>query len=61
MLATLPAGGATGEVFWNEKVCPLMDPRNPTPDFRKDVSHATTKEAWLHVPRRGSGGAAARR
>jgi NAD(P)-dependent dehydrogenase (short-subunit alcohol dehydrogenase family) len=28
MLATLPAGGPTGRVFWNEKEYPLMDPAN---------------------------------
>ena len=28
MLATLPAGGPTGRVFWNEKLYPLMDPAN---------------------------------
>lgn len=37
MLATLPEGGASGRVFWNEREYALMDPRNPTPDFRKDV------------------------
>ncbi len=31
MLATLPAGGPTGQVFWNEKPYPLMDPANPDP------------------------------
>jgi NAD(P)-dependent dehydrogenase (short-subunit alcohol dehydrogenase family) len=31
MLATLPAGGPTGQVFWDEKPYPLMDPANPTP------------------------------
>ncbi len=31
MLATLPAGGPTGQVFWNEKPYPLMDPANPRP------------------------------
>lgn len=28
MLATLPAGGPTGKVFWNEKEYPLFDPKN---------------------------------
>jgi NAD(P)-dependent dehydrogenase (short-subunit alcohol dehydrogenase family) len=28
MLATLPEGGPSGQVFWNEKVYPLMDPAN---------------------------------
>lgn len=37
MLATLPDGGATGKVFWNEREYPLMDPGNPTPDFPNDV------------------------
>ena len=37
MLATLPEGGPTGTVFWNEREYALMDPANPTPDFRKDV------------------------
>lgn len=37
MLATLPTGGPTGRVFWNEREYPLMDPANPTPDFRKEV------------------------
>jgi NAD(P)-dependent dehydrogenase (short-subunit alcohol dehydrogenase family) len=31
MLATLPAGGPSGQVFWNEKPYPLMDPANPVP------------------------------
>lgn len=31
MLATLPAGGPSGEVFWNQKPYPLMDPANPRP------------------------------
>ncbi len=31
MLATLPAGGPSGQVFWNEKPYPLMDPANPDP------------------------------
>jgi NAD(P)-dependent dehydrogenase (short-subunit alcohol dehydrogenase family) len=31
VLATLPAGGPSGEVFWNEKPYPLMDPANPRP------------------------------
>jgi NAD(P)-dependent dehydrogenase (short-subunit alcohol dehydrogenase family) len=31
MLATLPAGGPTGRVFWNEREYPLMDPANPVP------------------------------
>lgn len=34
MLATLPEGGATGKVFWNEREYRLMDPANPVPDFR---------------------------
>ncbi len=38
MLATLPEGGPTGRVFWNEKEYRLMDPANPTPDFRTDVA-----------------------
>jgi NAD(P)-dependent dehydrogenase (short-subunit alcohol dehydrogenase family) len=38
MLATLPEGGETGKVFWNEKEYRLMDPANPSPDFRKDVA-----------------------
>ena len=25
-------------VFWNEQEYRLMDPANPTPDFRKDVA-----------------------
>jgi NAD(P)-dependent dehydrogenase (short-subunit alcohol dehydrogenase family) len=29
MLATLPRGGPTGQVFWNEKPYALMDPANP--------------------------------
>jgi 2-hydroxycyclohexanecarboxyl-CoA dehydrogenase len=37
MLATLPTGGPTGRVFWNEREYALMNPANPTPDFRKDV------------------------
>jgi hypothetical protein len=37
MLATLPAGGDTGRVFWNEKVYPLMDPRNDSPSFEKNA------------------------
>jgi 3-hydroxybutyrate dehydrogenase len=28
MLASLPAGGPSGQVFWNEKVYPLFDPNN---------------------------------
>jgi NAD(P)-dependent dehydrogenase (short-subunit alcohol dehydrogenase family) len=32
MLATLPAGGPTGRVFWNEKEYPLMDPANAAPN-----------------------------
>ena len=28
MLATLPTGGPTGKVFWNEKEYPLFDPKN---------------------------------
>ncbi len=36
MLATLPAGDATGQVFWNEREYQLMDPANPTPNFHKD-------------------------
>ncbi len=31
MLATLPADGPRGEVFWNEKPYPLMDPANSVP------------------------------
>jgi NAD(P)-dependent dehydrogenase (short-subunit alcohol dehydrogenase family) len=31
LLATLPAGGASGQVFWNEKPYPLMDPANEVP------------------------------
>ena len=31
MLATLPAGGPSGQVFWNEKPYPLMDPANAEP------------------------------
>lgn len=31
MLATLPRGGPTGQVFWNEKPYALMDPANPRP------------------------------
>ena len=31
MLATLPAGGPSGQVFWDEKPYPLMDPANPLP------------------------------
>lgn len=31
MLATLPAGGPSGEVFWDEKPYPLMDPANARP------------------------------
>jgi NAD(P)-dependent dehydrogenase (short-subunit alcohol dehydrogenase family) len=38
MLATLPAGGDTGRVFWNEKVYPLMDPRNDSPSFEKNAN-----------------------
>lgn len=34
MLATLAAGGPTGQVFWNEKPYPLMDPANPDPRRR---------------------------
>ena len=34
MLATLPAGGPTGQVFWNEKPYPLMDPANARPSGR---------------------------
>lgn len=36
MLATLPAGGPTGQVFWNEKPYPLMDPANPRPRRPRD-------------------------
>ena len=39
MLATLPEGGPTGRVFWNEKIYALMDPANDLPDFRRDVVH----------------------
>ena len=28
MLATLPTGGPTGKVFWNEKEYPIFDPKN---------------------------------
>ena len=28
MLAILPRGGPTGQVFWDEKMYPLMDPAN---------------------------------
>lgn len=31
MLATLPTGGPSGQVFWNEKPYPLMDPANEVP------------------------------
>jgi hypothetical protein len=31
MLATLPPGGPSGRVFWNERVYPLMDPANEVP------------------------------
>jgi len=31
MLATLAAGGPSGQVFWNEKPYPLMDPANDQP------------------------------
>jgi hypothetical protein len=31
MLATLPTGGPSGRVFWNEKEYPLMDPANAVP------------------------------
>ena len=31
MLATLAAGGPSGQVFWDEKPYPLMDPANPRP------------------------------
>jgi hypothetical protein len=31
MLATLAAGGPSGQVFWNEKPYPLMDPGNDQP------------------------------
>jgi len=27
-----------GAVFWNEAARALMDPENPAPDFRRDVS-----------------------
>jgi NAD(P)-dependent dehydrogenase (short-subunit alcohol dehydrogenase family) len=37
MLATLPDGGDTGKVFWNEREYRLMDPANSRPDFRKDI------------------------
>jgi hypothetical protein len=34
MLATLPEGGPSGRVFWDEKVYPLMDPENRRPAAR---------------------------
>jgi hypothetical protein len=33
MLATLPQGGPTGRVFWNEREYPLMDPANEIPEL----------------------------
>ena len=35
MLATLPKGGDTGVVFWDEKIYTLMDPANEIPVIRR--------------------------
>lgn len=32
LLATLPAGGPSGQFFWNRELYPLMDPANPLPE-----------------------------
>jgi NAD(P)-dependent dehydrogenase (short-subunit alcohol dehydrogenase family) len=34
MLATLPPGGPSGRVFWDEREYPLMDPSNEIPNMR---------------------------